>query len=127
MYNDSQIKIRWEVTDPQGRQVVLKENTYEHHVIGDHDTQDVKIRARTEKNAKQTIINPNLIAKDDSTRHLYYNAVAIRDEENNTKVKLLKVVVDADRTPNEVVTWTPIRKGDNLGCGAIIYERGAND
>ncbi len=117
-------EIRWKVEDPQGRQVILKVTTYEEHVIGDHETRDAKVREETEHNAKQTIISPNIIIEDDASRHLYYNAIVISENERPQKVKLLKVVVDSDRNPNEVVTWLSLRKGEKIEGGAIIYERG---
>ncbi len=124
MRNNEKIDIRWEVEDPQGRQVILKLSTYEEHLIGDHETRDAKIREETEHNAKQAIISPDIIIEDDALRHLYYNAIAISENEQSHKIKILKVIVDSDRTPNEVVSWIPLRKGDKVGGGAIIYERG---
>lgn len=117
--------VRWRVEDPQGRQVILKQSTYENHIIGDHELQDARIRIEAEPSAKQTVISPALIIEDDTQRRLYYNVVIICDAEQRRKIKTLKVVVETDRSPNEVITWVILRKGESVGENeAIVYERG---
>ena len=118
--------IRWTVKDIQGREIILKQTTYDEHITEDHDLQDAKFRKSMEPRVKQTLISPDVIIKD-GKRNLYYNTVVIRHEEGLPKVKILKVVVDADRIPNEVITWTPLRKGDAIRNGVIFYERGTID
>ena len=118
--------ICWAVKDIQRREIILKQTTYDEHITEDHSVQDFNFRKSMEPRVKQTLISPDIIIKD-GKRNLYYNTVVIRHEEGLPKVKILKVVVDADRIPNEVVTWTPLRKGDAIRNGVIIYERGTVD
>lgn len=117
------MNVRWKVTDSQGRKIILKQSTYDEHIIGDHGTRDAEIRKLMELKVKQTLIAPDVIIEDSSARHLYYSTIVIRYEMHDYKIKTLKVVVDTDRIPHEIVTWTPLRKGDSIKDGVIIYER----
>ena len=121
------MNIRWEVTDSQNRKVVLKQSTYDEHITGDHDLRDAKVRKLMESQVRRTLSSPDVIIKDTTSRLLYYNTIVIRYETRLPKIKTLKVVVDTDRSPHEVVTWTPLRKGDSIKDGVIIYERCADD
>lgn len=116
-------KIRWKITDVQGREIILKETTYAEHILGDHAEEDARIRECMEPQIKRTLISPDIIIQDEVGRNLYYNTVVIRYEGRAAKIKILKVVVETDREPNEIVTWTPLRKGDNIKNGEIEYER----
>lgn len=128
MSNNENYKIRWTVTDPQKRIVVCLDKTYLDHVEGDHSEKDAGLRRKIESCVKETVKSPQYIYEEfGSSRHLYYNVIAISENVEKLKMKLLKVVVDADREPNEVVTWTPLRKGDKVEGGAMIYERGKDD
>lgn len=112
--------MRWKVTNPLGDEVVLRELTFKEHILGDHYSADAAFRAALEPAAKFTVTNPHLII-DDNGRHLYYRLTTFI-EEDDVKVKILKVVIDTDRTPHGVVTWTTARKGDAVKKGAVIYE-----
>lgn len=115
--------IRWQVEDPQNRQIILKQSTYEDHVDGDHAPQDAAFRKKVETQVKNTVVSPDFIIAD-NPRNLYYKLVGISNEDV-IKLKTMRVVVDTDRTPNEVVTWVPMSKSkDTFKAEAIIYERG---
>lgn len=126
MSNNESYKIRWQVEDPQSRQVVLKQITYESHVIEDHSDKDAVFRKNVEGQVKNVIVNPDFIVAEEP-RNLYYKLVSIGAEEY-IKLKIMKVVVDADKEPNEIVTWIPMSKvKEKLKAEAIIYERGKED
>lgn len=110
--------MRWEVTDPLGNKIFLKNSTYHEHILASHGTKDAMYRAQIEKEAQRTLTAPSLIVFD-GMRHLYYRAIGIIDD--ILKIRTLKVVVETDRTPQEVVTWTVLRKGDNIK-GEIVYD-----
>lgn len=101
----------------------MRQKSYAEHVTGDHSDRDAKIRQAMEPQVRQTISSPDVIVEDTDGRHLYYNTIVIRFDERTPKIKILKVVTETDRTPGEVVTWAPQRKGDTIENGVIIYER----
>ena len=115
--------IRWSISDPLGNKIVLKNSTFDEHILSDHTDEDSKIRQKLESSAIATLINPSLIAEDNqnNSRNIYYGVVALQYEEPELRVKMFKVVVEADRTPNEVVTWTVLRRGDKIENGVILY------
>ena len=118
-----EVKIRWRQKDIQGREIILKQETYAEHIMGDHESADARLRANLEEQIKLTLQSPDAIIRDETGRRLYYNTVIIRNESLSAKIKILKVVVETDRHPHEVVTWTPLRKGDSIRNGAIEYAR----
>lgn len=126
MSNSNNYEIRWQVKDPQNRIVVLKKSTYEKHIGEDHSPKDAMFRKEMEEQAKYTITSPGLIIER-NLRHLYYKIVSI-SYGDDVKIKPMKVIVDADREPNEVVTWLAMTKmKDTAEAGEIIYERRTDD
>lgn len=111
--------MRWKAVNPFENEVVLREDTFTEHIVGDHSDADVEIRKQLEPVARSTLEYPDLIIRDKG-RHLYYRVIALSDEV--LKVRILKVVVDTDRSPHEVVTWTAARKGDNIADGEVIFD-----
>ena len=122
MSNNESNEIRWEVANPQGRPVILKQSTYENHIISDHRPEDAAFRLKIELQAQKAISNPQfIIAKE--KRHEYHRIVRVPFEENKEKLKHMKVIVDADRDPNEVVTFiAPSNLRCTLETGSVIYE-----
>ncbi len=120
---DASDDIRWSITDPLGAKIVLKTSTFHEHILSDHADEDSKIRQKLESCAIATLINPSLIAEDneDNSRHIYYGVVALQYKEPELRVKMFRVVVDTDRTPNQVVTWTVVRRGDKIEDGVMLY------
>ena len=100
-------EIRWEETDPQGQRVVLKASTLDEHIINAHDAVDANYRLQAEEQAKRAIAHPHIIIRYPhlNDRRVYYKLILMPDKEGLPKVKSIRVVVDADREPNEVVTW----------------------
>ena len=119
--------ITWTITDPQKRNVVLKRSTLDKHIAGsDHDPRDSEFRKKIMHQAQQTIVSPEFIIKENS-RNIYLSLGIMPYQENLVKIKPLKVVVDADRNPNEVVTWLPLKKFSfTIESEAIIYARESN-
>lgn len=116
--------IIWTATDPQNRNVILKRATWDFHIAGaDHDERDGDFRKKLLIPARQTIIDPEFIISEQS-RNTYFRLVAILYQDNLVKIKPLKVIVDADRQPNEVVTLIPENKlKETVESEAIIYAR----
>lgn len=122
MNNNENYEIRWEVIDPQGRHVVLKQTTYEKHIVADHTQEDAIFRRKIELQAQKAIINPQLIIAKEQ-RHEYHSLARVPFEENIDKLKHINVIVDADRDPNEVVTFIASSNvRGTLEAGSIIYE-----
>ena len=119
MRND---EIRWEVTDPQGRQVVLKESTYENHIKKDHNQEDAAFRIKMEVQAQKAITTPQfIIAKKE--RNEYHRIARVPMEKGLEKLKHMYVITDTDRDPNEVVTFIASSScRGTLETGSIIYE-----
>lgn len=122
MSDGNDYKIRWEVTNPLGERVVLKQSTYEKHIVNDHSPRDAMYRQKIELQAQKAIINPQLIIAKEQ-RHEYHKIVRVPHTDNVDKIKHINVIVDADRTPNEVVTFivSSSLRG-TVEAGAIIYE-----
>ena len=112
---DEREEVRWSVSNPFGAEIILKAKTYEEHVMGDYNEKDSSYRKMLECNAKQVLTNPRYIINDNA-RHLYYDLI-LADEH----LRIMKVVVEIDRVPNEVVTWAVLRKGEIIR-GEIIYD-----
>lgn len=122
MSDNENYNIRWKETDPQGRTVILKQSTYEKHIIADHEQKDASFRRKIEFQVRKTITNPQLIVAK-KQRHEYHKIARIPYEEDKEKLKHINVIVDADRDPNEVVTFiasSSVR--GTLETGSIIYE-----
>lgn len=115
--------IRWSITDPLGNKIVLRTSTFHEHILGDHANEDAKMRIKLEPHAFETLVRPSAIVKDreNNSRRIYYSVVALQYEEPEWHFKILKVVVETDRTPNEVVTWMVVRRGDKIKDGVMIY------
>ena len=99
--------IRWKVTDPLGNEVILKESTFQEHILGDHQMEDAECRKIAEVQAKAVIQNPQLIIKDeeDKNRHIFYKIILMPYDGLKKRLMALRVVVDTDRTPHAIATW----------------------
>ena len=117
--------IRWKVTDPLGNEVILKESTFSEHILGDHQMADAEYRKMAETQVKNVIVNPQIIIEDkrDNARHIFYKIVLIPCVgEKIKRLTNLKVVVDTDRKPHQIVTWMlPSKLKDKIMEEGIIY------
>ena len=108
--------IRWSITDPLGNKIVLKNSTFDEHIIGDHCDKDGEFRKMLEPSAQLVLASPSAIIKD-GTRKIYYDLIAL-EQRPEIKIRILKVVVEDN---GEIVTWTLQRKGDSIPGGELIY------
>ena len=99
--------IRWKVVDPLGNEIILKESTFQEHILGDHQMTDSEYRKRLENHVKNIIQNPQLIIeeKHKNNRHIFYKIILMPHDDVMKKLITLKVVVDTDRNPHQIVTW----------------------
>lgn len=121
---NEEIEIRWRAIDPQQNEVVLKSDTYQFHILDDHDEKDSAQRSAIEKQAKITIEKPYLIlqSQQNETRAEYINLSIIPDEDK-LKLRCLTVIVDTSTDPYEVVTWIPQNKlKTNFLKEEVIYD-----
>ena len=102
-----EVSVRWKEIDPQERIVILRQDTYDKHIDSDHSPADAQYRKRVEQQVRSTIQQPQYILQDKQheQRHNYFRLIKVYRDDKQIKIKPMKVVVDADRTPNEVVTW----------------------
>lgn len=95
---------------------------------GDHPGEEGENLIVETETVKSVISNPKCIycdkAYDKNLRHRYIDLIV---SQKHKKMLAMVVIVDTDRTPNEVVTWTIKRKlnQENLD-GGIIYVRDVN-
>lgn len=121
---------RWLVKNPLGIDVCLKQETFDNHIIGDtkRSTKETDNLVKEANHVKMTIEEPRAIYPDanfeENKRHRYIDFIFDPDL---CHVQALVVVVDTDRDPNEVVTWTIKRKlSQELLKGGIIYDSREN-
>ena len=123
MAENSEPKIIWSVKNPYGHDVVLKEDTYNNHVIDDHNKTDADFRKKTADSIPNIVKHPSYIVKDKEhdDRYQYIAPAMIPINNEESKIKLITTVVDTDRNPHEVVTWIP-KKSLNVNKGDVVYD-----
>ena len=120
-----EILIRWIVKNPLNQNIILKQSTYEKHIVSDHEESDANFRTQLELQAKSTIVDPDYIAHD-KERDLYYRLVAVPCSEGDVKFKTMKVIAES-KPLNEIVTWLAQSKNkDTVRLEAVIYARNEN-
>ncbi|OAK70106.1 hypothetical protein [Lederbergia galactosidilytica] len=116
----------WVTKNPLGEEVAVANETYETHIIGDHP--DDKARELVNLHVKGVIEEPRYIYYDqkheENKRIRYIDYVSL--EEYN-KIQSLVVVVDTDREPNEIVTWSvkSNTRQEKIN-GGVIYDSRKN-
>ena len=115
-------EIRWAVTNPYNHEVILKQETYDKHIDGDHSEADAKVRRATEEQTKSVIKNPRYIVRDTNSGDRYqYIDVLPMESSGKQSLRMFKTIVDVSRYPHEVVTWMPVRNGIRME-GGIVYD-----
>lgn len=117
--------VRWSVMNPYGHEVVLRQETYDSHVVGDHDNSDAKMRKAIEEQAKIVIQSPSVIYEEEDHvgRYKYKGLITIPCDNNQMKLCGLLAIVDTDRTPHELVTWMAQNKvKDTLPEKGVVYD-----
>ena len=116
--------IRWKQKDPLGRTVILKESTFREHIESDHSPADAKYRTELERAAQSVLKEPRFIVMDSKNhgRDNYLDLAKAPAEDGSVMIKPMKVVVDKQREPHEVVTWIVQRKLSEIAKEGIVYE-----
>ena len=118
--------VRWKVVDPRGIEIDFREDTYSTHIVGDHGEKDSEFRKLIEEFVKKTLSKPHLIMKDPKIdgRLQYLRLDLVGEKNTKRKFKTVKVVVDTDRTPFEIASFSAQYKlqGD-FSEEDIVYEK----
>ena len=120
--------VRWKVIDPRGIKIVMYDEKFVDHVVGDHGEKDAKIRQSVEGNAKRTLQDPHFIMRDPSfqSRFQYLRLDLIGVEGRMKKIKPIKVVIEQDEDSDgwKVVTWgAQNRLQGQFTKEDIVYEK----
>ena len=99
--------VRWKVVDPRGIEIVMYDEIFNVHLIGEHNSKDASFRGAIEPSLKKTLQHPTLILKDPDfkNRSHYYRADLVGLGNFPKKVKTVKVVVEDNDGKFDVVTW----------------------
>lgn len=118
-------KVRWQVKDPLGNEILLSEENFIHHIIEQHDSKDANIRAKIEPQTKFALEHPRFIVRNVThPGRVKYLSLTNIQEGTAIYIRTIAVVVDAD---NEVVTWFARRTiNDVLTEGDVIYDERDN-
>ena len=123
MAEQNEPKIIWSVKNPYGHDVILKEDTYNNHLITDHNKTDAEFRKKMANSIPEIIAHPSYIVKDKEhdDRYQYIAPTIISVDNIQSKIKLITTFIDTDRNPHEVVTWFP-KKDMTVNKGDVVYE-----
>lgn len=119
--------IAWSVNSPLGNEVILKQSTFDNHIEGEEKRSEKEVAnlQSVAKDVKRIVEKPRFIYcdanYDENKRCRYLDTVFM---ETSSAIRSLVVIVDTDRTPNEVVTWTIKRdlKQENTTKDRILYD-----
>lgn len=107
--------------------MALKETTYNSHILDEQTRTEAEVRhlQLVSEAVREVIIKPRFIYYDvnyeGNLRHKYIDLICL---EELLHIQALVVVVDTDREPNEVVTWT-IKRSLNkeiIRGGRLVYD-----
>ncbi|MBR1579605.1 MAG: hypothetical protein IJ668_03820 [Selenomonadaceae bacterium] len=117
----SETSVRWAVTDPLGKKIMLYDFTFENHIVSDHESKDAANRAAIEAHAQYSIANPRFIIRDRKYegRRKYLDLVDV-PENVEDKIRSFTIIVDEN---DAVVTWIPKRSlNEGATKGEKIYD-----
>lgn len=120
--------VRWKVIDPRGIEIVMYDDKFVEHVVGDHGEKDATVRRSVEPNAKKTLKDPEFIMKDPAfeSRLQYLRLDLVGVEGRMKKIKPVKVVIEPDENSDgwKVVTWgAQNRLQGEFSEEDIVYEK----
>lgn len=117
----------WSVKNPYGHDVILKEDTYNSHIIADHSKADADFRKKMADTIPQIVKCPSYIIKDKEhdDRYQYISAAKIPIDDNKSKIKLITTIIETNRNPHEVVTWIA-KRGFDINEGDVVYDANKN-
>ena len=111
----------WKAKSPLNNEVVLKGETRNYHVYGDHENDTTRVLI--DPHIKGVIEKPRYIYCDEdygTDRHHYIDAIIL---EEIGHAQFMTVIVDNTCDPNEVITWYASSKLKNkVTKGGIIYD-----
>lgn len=119
--------IRWAQVNPFNHVVVLRQDTFDAHICGDHPDTDAAARKLLEDQVPVVIEKPSIIYRDvknedNPGRYKYWGHVTIKGG-SGFKIRGLLAVVETNRTPHEIVTWTQKDKiKDDCPEEALVYD-----
>jgi len=110
--------------NPYGHDVVLKKDTYNYHVLDDHNEADAEFRKNLAKTIPDIIVHPYYIIKDTehNDRYKYVSPAIIPINNVESKIKFVTTIIETKNLPHEVVTWIPQNKGPTIKKGDVVYE-----
>ena len=120
-------EIIWNTNNPLGISVILKQSTYDEHISDEPKRTELEVEnlQAVLQNVKGIIEHPRFIYCDKNfegnSRQRYLDFVFMEDR---SAIRSLVVIVDTDREPNEIVTWTIKRNlsQENPSKDEIIYD-----
>lgn len=112
----------WVTKNPLGTEVALTQETYETHILRGHPND--KARKIVYPQIKGIIEQPRFIYYDqqyeENLRHRYLDFIHIQEY---GRIFSLVIIVDTDRSPNEIVTWHIESNKNRLKTnGVVIYD-----
>lgn len=119
--------VRWKVVDPLGNEIYLVEESFQSHIIKDHNDADAVIRMGLEEQVKISLQNPCFILKAESVegRRIYLDCGIIL-REDVVQIRPLFIVTESY---GKIVTWFS-KRSVNVNVqkdGGIIYDRRISD
>lgn len=124
MPDSDEQKVRWTVTNPFDHEVILKEDTLNYHIAGDHSESDAAKRKEAENQVKDVVRQPHFIVKDSSrdNRYKYMDLIPVPFNDE-IKIRYVTVIIDTEKSPHEVVTWIPQSKlKDTAKNEEVVYD-----
>lgn len=111
--------------NPMQKEIALKEDTYNIHMLGEDRTETEKINIeKTVDLARKTVEKPRFIYYDKNNKERgRIRLINLVNHPDFSHLQAMVVVVDTDREPHEVVTYT-IKRNLNQEdtSGGILYD-----
>ncbi len=110
--------LKFTATDPLGRIVVLKESTFDIHIVGEGNR--IEFVGQEDK-LKRIIERPAIIVNDPmDNRERYYDIISL---DTTTGIKPIMVVVDHSTEQGDVVTAVRKSRMSDSNERGVVYER----
>lgn len=111
---------KFTATDPLGRVVLLKQNTFDLHIIAEGNRPEFEGQ---EDKIKRIIENPTIIIKDPmENRERFYDIIQL---DTTSKIKPVMVVVDFSTDQGDIVTAMRKSSMSDTDERGVVYARSA--
>lgn len=111
---------KFTATDPLGRVVLLKQNTFDLHIIAEGNRPEFEGQ---EDKIKRIIENPTIIIKDPmENRERFYDIIQL---DTTNKIKPVMVVVDFSTDQGDIVTAMRKSSMSDTDERGVVYARSA--